>query len=189
VTLIGVKLKSASLGGRKVPVLSAENDETQIQVPFETAATESVLEFDSGAGIRQISVPVEPTAPAIFADREGAPFLVDSDSGELVDPLAPLQAGQTLQILMTGLGPVEPSWPSGEKAPAQGAPKVVAPLRVWLNGKTIELVRGELASGYIGFYLVEVKLPALLDDGIVPLAVEAGGRMSNTILVRVTSVR
>ena len=62
---------------------------------------------------------------------------------------------------------------------------MLAPLRVWLNGRTLDLRRAELASGYVGFYLVEVQLPVLLDAGIAPLAVEAGGRVSNTILVRV----
>ncbi|GAB4420434.1 MAG: hypothetical protein OHK0021_24600 [Bryobacter sp.] len=92
-----------------------------------------------------------------------------------------------MQILLTGLGQVEPRWPTGEPAPLDNPPRVVAPVRVWLNGLTLEVLRAELAGGYVGFYSVVAKLPAVLDAGVVPLAVEAGGRMSNTILVPIAN--
>ena len=76
--------------------------------------------------------------------------------------------------------------PAGTPAPQENSPRVLAPVRVWFNGQTLEVLRSELAPGYVGFYLVEVKLPPILDRGIAPLAVEAGAAMSNTILLRVT---
>jgi uncharacterized protein (TIGR03437 family) len=185
VTVVGAKIDSASVNGQTLPLLSRDEGETQLQIPFSVPAVEIALDYTANGLAKQLRLPIQKTAPVIFTDREGAPLLVDAANGELLDPLAPLKAGQQVQILMTGLGQVEPAWPTGTPAPAENAPRVIAPVRVWLNGQTLEVLRSELAAGYVGFYLVEVKLPPILDRGAAPLAVEADGRMSNTILVRV----
>lgn len=185
VTLVGAKIEAASINGAPLPLLSREDGETQFQIPFGVPATELSLDYVANGATRQLRLPLQATAPVIFTDREGAPLLVDAASGELMDPLAPLHAGQRIQILMTGLGKVEPQWPAGTPAPQENSPRVLAPLRVWFNGQTLEVLRSELAPGYVGFYLVEVKLPPILDRGVAPLAVEAGATMSNTILLRV----
>lgn len=185
-TVVGAKIDAASINGAPLPVLSREDGESQLQIPFGVPAAELSLNYVSNGFTRQLRLPLQATAPVIFTDREGAPLLVDAASGELMDPLAPLKAGQQIQILMTGLGEVEPNWPAGAPAPQENSPRVLAPVRVWFNGQTLEVLRSELAPGYVGFYLVEVKLPPILDRGIAPLAVEAGAAMSNTILLRVT---
>lgn len=185
VTVIGAKIDSASINGSPLPLLSREDGETQLQIPFGVPAAELSLDYVANGFARQLRLPLNATAPVIFTDREGAPLLVDAASGELMDPLSPLKAGQQVQILMTGLGEVEPSWPVGTAAPQENSPRVLAPVRVWFNGQTLEVLRSELAPGYVGFYLVEVKLPPIVDRGVAPLAVEAGSQMSNTILLRV----
>ncbi len=186
VTVIGAKIDAASINGSPLPVLSREDGESQLQIPFGVPAAELSLDYTANGFTRQLRLPLQATAPVIFTDREGAPLLVDAASGELMDPLQPLKAGQQVQILMSGLGEVEPSWTAGKAAPQEGAPRVLAPVRVWFNGQTLEVLRSELAAGYVGFYLLEVKLPLIVDRGVAPLAVEAGSRMSNTILLRVT---
>ncbi len=186
-TLVGAKVSAARMGGKPVRVLSASGSESQLQVPFDIAPPTVAVEIETTGAQYQLQVEVAATSPVIFTDREGAPLLVDSFTGELLDPATPLVAGRKVQILMTGLGQVDPVWPMGMAAPLENAPRVVAPVRVWLNGKTLTVVRSELAGGYVGFYLVEVDLPPVLDEGIAPMAVEAGGRMSNTILVRTAS--
>ncbi|MDX2268877.1 MAG: hypothetical protein NW208_12275 [Bryobacter sp.] len=187
VTILGARVSALEAGDRSFPVLNADGEETQLQVPFDAAFGEVTLRPSASASAWTLRLPVAETAPAIFVDREGAPLLVNPESGELLDPREPLRAGDTVQILLTGLGQVEPRWPTGEPAPLDNPPRVVAPVRVWLNGLTLEVLRAELAGGYVGFYSVVAKLPAVLDAGVVPLAVEAGGRMSNTILVPVAN--
>jgi uncharacterized protein (TIGR03437 family) len=185
-TIVGAKSKQVRVGGRNWPVLSAAGEETQIQVPFDAPTVETALEFEGASPGQQLRVPMARTAPVIFTDREGAALLVDGESGELLDPLVSLRAGAKVQILMSGLGAVEPAWPAALPAPAQNPPRVVAPVRVWLSGQTLTVLRSELASGYVGFYLVEVQLPVVIDRGVQTLAVEADGKMSNTILLRVS---
>ncbi|MBM3760672.1 MAG: hypothetical protein FJW36_10545 [Acidobacteria bacterium] len=183
-SIMGAKLTDVQLSGRKVPILSATADETQVQIPYDAEIPSPTLEVNTGSGPQRMDLELSETAPVIFTDRDGAPLLLDAESGELLDPTLALKAGMKVQILLTGLGKVEPAWPAGVPAPAQNAPKVVAPVRVWLNGVTLEVSRAELAAGYVGFYAVETKLPPVVDEGYAVLRVEASGRYSNSIRIR-----
>jgi uncharacterized protein (TIGR03437 family) len=78
---------------------------------------------------------------------------------------------------------VTPSWPAGLPAPLENPPAVAAPVRVWLGGVELQVQRATLAPGYAGFYVVRAELPALLDEGIHELVVEAGGVRSNPVRV------
>lgn len=182
ITVLGSRVKQAQIGGRTAPVLSATNEESQLQLPYDLSLNNPLLELTAdGQPVFRLGVELAETAPAIFTDREGAPLILDSESGELLDPSAPLRAGARIQILATGLGRVEPAWPAGEPAPAENSPKVVAPVRVWLGPLTLNVLRSELAPGYVGFYLVEAQLPPVLDRGVSSLRIEAAGRISTPI--------
>jgi uncharacterized protein (TIGR03437 family) len=45
----------------------------------------------------------------------------------------------------------------------------------------VDVTRATLAPGYIGFYLIEVQLPALVNAGPAELYIDAGGRQSNRV--------
>lgn len=183
-SVMGMKLTQVQLAGKALPILSATADETQVQIPYDAAMPSPALELRAESGNVLMDLELSETAPAIFTDRDGAPLMLDAESGELIDPTVALRPGMRIQILLTGLGKVEPAWPAGIAAPAQNAPRVIAPVRVWFGGQTLEILKAELAGGYVGFYAVETKLPPVLDDGMQTLRVEAGGRFSNTILIR-----
>lgn len=183
-SVVGLKLDQAQFAGRSIPILSASDDESQLQIPYDAPLGAPALDLAGPGHNLRLDLDFAPTAPAIFTDRDGAPLLLDAATGELLEPSAPLRSGMRVQILLTGLGRVEPSWPAGLAAPNQNPPRVVAPVRVWLNGQTLEVSRAELAAGYVGFYAVEAKMPPVLDTGLAQLRVEAAGRYSQPILVR-----
>jgi len=183
-SVVGMKLTQAQLAGRSLPILSATADETQLQIPYDAVVPSPLLELSSEGGNLRMDLELAETAPVIFTDRDGAPLLLDAESGELLDATQPLRAGMRVQILLTGLGRVEPEWPTGVAAPLTNSPKVVAAVRVWMNSQTLEVSKAELAGGYVGFYAVEIKLPPIVDRGLASLRVEAGGRYSNTIRVQ-----
>lgn len=181
ISVLGLKVNDAQLGGRALPVLSATVDESQFQIPYDAATAPSGLDLNGEGRQLHLDLDLAPTSPAIFTDRDGAPLLVHAETGELLDPAQPVRSGDRIQILLTGLGRVEPAWPAGVAAPANSPPRVVAPVSVWLNGQTLAVTRAELAPGYVGFYVVETQLPPVLDDGFAELRVEAGGRSSQPI--------
>lgn len=182
-SVLGGKVTSARSGDQSVPVLAATEVESQIQVPFEAAGGALSLSLQSAAGNTALGLPLLKTSPAIFVDRENTPLLLNADSGVLLDAMAPARAGGRLQILATGLGAVKPDWPAGLAAPLENPPSVVAAVHVYLDRAPLEVTRAILAPGYIGFYLVEVQLPGMVNTGAGELYIEAGGQESNRVRV------
>jgi uncharacterized protein (TIGR03437 family) len=129
-------------------------------------------------------LPVAAASPAVFLDRDGAPLLLDADRGVLLEPGAAARAGTRLQILATGLGRVLPQWPTGMPAPAENTPKVVAPVRVFVDRVPVEVTRATLAPGFVGFYLVEIVLPDTVNNGPAELYIEAAGQASGRVSIQ-----
>ncbi|HUQ92466.1 MAG TPA: hypothetical protein VM120_12370 [Bryobacteraceae bacterium] len=182
-SILGRRLERVRSGNLDVPVLGSTERETQIQVPFEATGTALPLSFD---GLSSRSYPLTAVSPAIFIDRDGAPLLLDADGGVMLDAMNPARSGARVQILATGLGAVTPSWRSGVPAPADNSPRVIAPIRVFVDRQAVEVTRAILAPKHIGFYLIEIQLPQLINAGPAELYVEAGDRQSNRVRLYLT---
>lgn len=182
-TVLGGRLLRAQAGLFRAPVLDAGEVEAQIQLPFEVEGTSAEIALEMARGAVSVQVPMQEVSPAIFVDRDGAALLLDAVSGTLVDRSNPARGGARVQILATGLGRVTPPWPAGMAAPAEEPPKVAAAVSAFLDRSPVEVTRATLAPGYIGFYLVEVQLPAIVNRGAAELYLEAGGRESNRVRI------
>jgi uncharacterized protein (TIGR03437 family) len=180
-TVFGAEVRTASANGRNAPVLAADSRRTEIQVPFEAQGQALALTLQAANGPLRLGLVLEPTSPAVFVDRDGTPLLLDADSGVLLDARTPARSGTRLQVLATGLGQVKPDWPSGVPAPVEEPPAVVAKVRAWLDRQPVDVTRAVLAPGYVGFYLVEIQLPKLINAGPAELYLEAEGRESNRV--------
>ena len=182
-SILGGRVASARAGERNVPVLTAADMESQIQVPFEAAGTALAIALEMAGGRLTLGVPLRDASPAVFVDRDGAPMVLDADRGVLLDAMTPARSGARIQILATGLGRVQPEWPTGMAAPLESPPRVVAPVKVYLDRAPVEVTHATLAPGYIGFYLVEVQLPEIVNAGPAELYMEAGGQPSNRVRI------
>lgn len=180
-SVLGTRIQSARAGGINAPVLAVSDTESQIQVPFEAQGPTLSLAMQAERGMLTVGLAMENASPAIFVDRDGAPMLLDADSGVLLDAMNPARSGSRVQILATGLGRVSPDWPTGVAAPLDDPSRVLAPVRVYLDRAPVDVTRATLAPGYIGFYLIEVQLPALVNSGPAELYVDADGRSSNRV--------
>ncbi len=180
-SVLGAKVITAAANQTAAPVLSANEAESQIQVPYEVSGDSLQLVLNAGQGSVVFGLPLQSTAPAVLVDRDGSPMLIDADSGVQLDAMHPAKPGMRVQILMSGLGRVQPDWPTGLPAPLEDAPKVTASMRASLDGAPLEVVRATLAPGYIGYYLVEVQLPEFVDTGASELIIDAAGKASNRV--------
>jgi uncharacterized protein (TIGR03437 family) len=54
-------------------------------------------------------------------------------------------------------------------------------VRAYLDRTPVEITQASLAPGYVGFYLVEIQLPRILNAGSVELLLEAEGQQSNRV--------
>jgi uncharacterized protein (TIGR03437 family) len=180
-TVLGARIVKAQAGVLEAPVLHSSDLESQIQVPFEASGPRTRLSLDVSRGSLTFDLPVQPVSPAIFVDADGAPLLLDGDSGTVLDAMNPARANARVQILTTGLGRVRPDWPTGMAAPLEEPPQVIATVRAFLDREPVEVTRATLAPGFVGFYLVEIQLPAIVNMGPAELFLQAGGQDSNRV--------
>lgn len=183
VSVIGSRVETAQAGDLNVPVLAASDSESQIQVPFEATGSALTLALKAETGRWTLGLPLQPASPAIFIDRDGTPLVLDGDSGVVLDAMTPAHSNSRIQILATGLGRVKPDWPTGLAAPLENPPTVIAAVRAFLDGNPVQVTRAVLAPGYIGFYLVDVELPKIVNSGSAELYLEVDGHDSNRVRV------
>jgi uncharacterized protein (TIGR03437 family) len=101
----------------------------------------------------------------------------------VLDSSRPARASGRIQLLATGLGRVRPAWPTGLPAPLEDPPAVLAKVNAYLDGVPLAVSRATLASGYIGFYLIELQLPTLVNDGPAELYLEVENQVSNRVRI------
>ena len=181
-SVMGGRVQNVRAGERPVVVLSRSERETQIQLPYDLEGSSVSLSLEAEGGMVRSNLSLAAAAPAILVDRDGTPMMMDGANGALLDGANPARAGALVQILVSGLGRVSPSWPVGMAAPVgEGAPAVLAQVRAFLDGAPVEVVKATLAPGYIGYYLVEVRLPDVVNSGAAELFLEAGNSPTNKV--------
>jgi uncharacterized protein (TIGR03437 family) len=65
----------------------------------------------------------------------------------------------------------------------ENSPKVVTPVKALLDRVPVDVTRAVLAPGFVGFYLVEIEIPKIVNYGPAELYIEAGGQSSNRVRV------
>lgn len=183
-SVLGARIETARANNSAAAVLAAGDTETQVQLPWDLSGSSVMVSLLSGGGNRiQLGLPLAAASPSIFVDRDGIPLITNADSGLVLDAATPARSGARIQVLASGLGKVAPDWPVGLAAPLQDPPKVVLPVRAWLDREAVEVTRATLAPGYTGLYLVELQLPSIVNRGPAELYIEAGDAQSNRVRV------
>ena len=179
--MLGAKVATVRNQGISFPVLASSDQSSQLQVPFETSPGTFSLSLEGAADRWSVPLTVKEAAPAIFVDGEGAPLLLDAASGLVMDPKLAVYAGSTVQILATGLGKVTPEWQTGVPAPQDAPPAVTGTVTAFLDGHPITVTRAVLAPYYVGYYVVEVQIPAIVNRGASELRIVMNGVESNRV--------
>ncbi len=185
ISVIGGKVSAARSGEMKFPVLAAGETESQLQVPFEAGPNNVDLAVEVSHGSFNLPLAIRTVSPAIFVDPDGSPFLVDADTGLALDAGSSAPPRARLQFMATGLGRVRPDWPTGVPAPGENPPAVAANIKAYLDGVPLEVAKATLAPGYVGYYVVEVQLPAILNAGPAEFYLTADGQESNKVRIQV----
>lgn len=185
VSIAGAQITSGHSieGNAPVAVLGSSDSGTQIQIPFDARGSTLSLAVSSGdRNITLPSVPLEAAAPAIFVEPDGSPMLYDADTGVMLDAMTPARSRGHIQILATGLGRVTPDWPTGIPGPVDSPPKVAATVTALLDRQPVEVTKAVLAP-YIGYYLIEIEVPKIVNYGPAELYLQVGSQSSNRVRV------
>jgi uncharacterized protein (TIGR03437 family) len=182
-SIIGARVNAVAGGGLNYPILAAQDSQTQIQVPFEAVGPTVALALQTATGNLRINQPLQPVSPAILVSHEGMAEIVDADTNLPIDGRNTAHSNGRIKIMATGLGRVRPDWLTGQPAPLQNPPAVVASVRAYLDGVPLQVTKATLAGGYVGFYEIEVQLPAITNAGTSELKISADGQESNKVQI------
>jgi uncharacterized protein (TIGR03437 family) len=180
-SVVGGRVTAASGGNLNYPVLAAADDASQIQVPFDAVGPNVTLALVTSRGDVRLGMQVRPVSPAIFVGHDGTPILQDAETGLQLDARKAAHSAARLLVFATGLGKVSPEWQAGIPARVDNPPAVAATIRAFVNGAAVPVTRATLAGGFIGFYVVEVQLPAINNSGPAELYITADGVESNRV--------
>ncbi len=181
ISVLGANVQVVRNQGLSYPVLASSDQSSQLQVPFEASSGTWSLALEGANNRWTVPLTIKQTAPAIFVDADGAPLILDAASGLVVDPKMAVYAGSTVQIMATGLGKVTPEWPTGVPAPLDSPPSVQGNVKAFLDGRPIEVTRAVLAPNYVGYYLVEFRIPTIVNRGANELRIVMNGEESNRV--------
>ncbi len=181
VSVLGANVETVKNDGVSYPILAASEDSSQLQVPFEAAPGTFALSLQGTNDRWTVPLTVKDAAPAIFVDADGSPLVLDASSGLVLDPKVPVYAGSTVQILTTGLGKVTPEWPTGVPAPLDSPPAVNGTVTAFLDGRQIDVTRAVLAPGYVGYYLIQLQIPSIVNRGANEFRIVMNGEESNKV--------
>jgi hypothetical protein len=127
--------------------------------------------INGGGKFRVVFTLYPRTRPTVITTPNG-PAVVHGD-GKLVSSSNPAQAGETLSLYASGLGPTSPSVPSGQPFPQGAASTANAPIEVVVNGKSSSVLYAGGYPGSIDGYQVNFRLPAALSPGNASLLLTA----------------
>jgi uncharacterized protein (TIGR03437 family) len=180
-SVIGAPVTSVRGANLDFPVLQVLDDASQVQVPFEAVGPNVVLTLQTPSGTQTRGIAVQSVSPALLTGSDGVPVVADADTGLAIDGRNPAHSNARIQIMATGLGKVRPEWRTGVPAPSDDPPEVVATVRAFLDGKPVQVTRATLAPLFIGFYVVEIQLPPIVNAGASVFHISADGQESNRV--------
>jgi uncharacterized protein (TIGR03437 family) len=147
------------------------NTETPQQIQIQRGLTLSPpVTVDVAAAQPGIFLSGGVNAIVVAAPSDGTQFLVSSSS--------PAQAGDTLVIYCTGLGPTDVSVAAGSPAPLDRLANTVSPVTVTIGDKTVNAGFAGLTPGSTGLYQVNVVVPAGVSGAAVPITLTVAGQTS-----------
>jgi len=131
---------------------------------------------------------VERNAPGLFRNPEAPPETplawAFHEDGKPVTPENPARAGETVTLLGTGFGPVDPPWIDGFLAPASPLRGLVDKLELLIEGEVRPHMWAGLAPNRVGYNAVRFKVdPTMGQAKNVSVAVRVNGQPSNTVLL------
>jgi uncharacterized protein (TIGR03437 family) len=156
-------------------------DQVNVQVPYGVAGkTSTQLQVQyRGVTTNPVTVPVRPSAPAIFAvaggSGQGAILNEDTSPNSAENRAA---RGSVVVIYATGEGQTDPGGEDGRLSEAPFA-KPVLPVSVTIGGLPSELLFAGPAPGFAGLLQVNARVPSEVGPGAaVPVTLAIGSETS-----------
>ena len=180
-----------SVGGKSAALDFALPTELIVQIPVDVApGSAQVAVTVQGKGSASATVTLASFSPGIYTSAQSSSTqslgVILHQNSSTVTEQSPAQPGEVLQVYAVGLGPTNPSVPTGATAPTS------PPLAMTITQPTVtvgcqqaNVVFSGLAPSMVGSYLVNFTLPASAPGGNLSLTLSIGGQTSNTVTLPV----
>jgi uncharacterized protein (TIGR03437 family) len=184
------------IGGREAPLLQTGGDlagTLMIAVlPFELTPNVPYQASVRRGNRRSnfVEVITTPVQPAVFTvDRSGSGqglLYAGIEAAAVADTRNPAGRGERVQIVLEGMGIVNPPLAAGQPGPADPQAAVIAPVRVMIGGVEAVVESAVLAPEQAGVYLISAVVPSDIEAGeSVPVVVTAGDVVSEPVTIAV----
>jgi uncharacterized protein (TIGR03437 family) len=159
-----------------------------VQVPWELQGLNSVLLKVSIGWISSAlyTLPLADYSPAFFErqDATGRRVIAALDEQyRVVDSTNPAQRGRVVQLFANGLGPVDPTPPTGEPTPAEPYHVTRVQPEVTIAGRRAHVRFSGLSPYSVGLYQLNVVVPADAPTGLQEVKITIGGVTSKAALL------
>ncbi|HXA64022.1 MAG TPA: S8 family serine peptidase [Bryobacteraceae bacterium] len=153
--------------------------QVNLQVPWElqgqgSAQVKVTIDFSYG---NVVTLHLSNYSPAFFEIGGGNVAALDSGN-QVIGTGNPAKQGQTVQLYLNGLGPVNNQPASGDPAPSSPLATCMSAPTVTIGGKTATSSFCGLAPGFPGLYQINATVPTGLTPGSQPITVSIGGQTS-----------
>jgi uncharacterized protein (TIGR03437 family) len=179
---------SVQFNGVPAPLLRVSKHHIKAQIPWEVSATDpaTVVVTNNNTSSDPQDVAIAPFSPGVLATHGHA--LAFHSDGSLAAPVGavsrfashPASPGETLKVLATGLGPVNPPGVTGNNSKHAQRNTVAAPM-VLIGGLAARVITAELSPQRVGVDQLSVVVPLDAPSArAVPLQIQLGGLTSTT---------
>ncbi|WP_321477096.1 hypothetical protein [uncultured Paludibaculum sp.] len=176
-------------GSRYLPLVSVAADRIVGQLPSDFEEGEYSLTVRSpGQPATSTKFQVKAYAPGLFrrddATDEVPLAVATHEDGSEVTPDSPAKAGETVSVLGTGFGPLDPTPLDGFAVP----PNPLVPMRdaaeLLVGGEARPYVWCGAAAGRVGYWVMRFKVdPTMGAAQNVTIQVRVNGQVSNSVVV------
>ena len=182
---------SVTFDGIPAPIYGVSPAQVDVQVPFElgTATSAQVVVTVNGSSSAPVTLPLMTATPGIDtlnSSGAGAAVIENAD-GTPNSAGNPAVRGDVIQIFATGLGPVSPFAVSGVAASSSPLSECVNTPTVTIGGVAVVESLADspfdfcgLSPNFVGLWQVNIRVPASISPGTVPLSLEIAGVTSNS---------
>lgn len=172
---------SMTFNGVAVPIQAVSNvngvQQVNFQTPCELQPGSATAIITVGGGSTTVSgVPVSAAQPGIFTyagpGNKVYGAVIRAENGSYVTPSNPARRGETLYLVVTGLGQTTP--PAITNAVGIGNQNVNVPVIVGVNNQGVPVLSAQYLVGQVGAYIVGFQIPTTAATGPdQPLAIAA----------------
>jgi uncharacterized protein (TIGR03437 family) len=162
------------VNGTLSPIVAAASGQVTFIAPWEIAGDRARVTVVNG-GVRSADqlVRVHGSIPTFPVSAESGQIFAFHSDGSAISSASPAQVGESVTILVRGLGRVEPPPVDGQLPTRSSVP--TGSVAVSVAGKVCAGVTPKLAPDYVGLYRVSFSIPAGTPAGEQTVQVSVAG--------------